>query len=308
VENVLLENHIPYDFILDDQVSKERLQKYKLVILPNVRCMSDKEIDVLKNYVREGGNLIATYTSSLCDTNGKERADYGLAELFGVSYAGKKENTSKDNYQYILDKSHALVEADSGKTELLFHAGYTALTKPRARAKVICTWVPTIHNQPPDKSWVRVFSTEFPTIVENSYGKGAVLYFANQPDLLSYTTGHPDPRHLLLRAVRYLAGAFLSVETNAPSSVHIGLTTSLQKPGHYNLSLVNTTSGSFRPLRELVPVHDIRLQLRLDGKAVSLCQVLRSQGECRITPMGNHLDIHIPKLEDFCAIHIQMIT
>ncbi|HEU4901764.1 MAG TPA: alpha-amylase family protein, partial [Flavisolibacter sp.] len=112
VETVLMENHIPHDFILDDQISKERLAKYKLVILPNIRCMSEKEIAVLKTYVRDGGNLMATYATSLCDATGKERADFGLSELFGVRYAGKKENTRRDNYQYIVEKKHPIVEAD----------------------------------------------------------------------------------------------------------------------------------------------------------------------------------------------------
>ena len=306
VEGVLMENHIPHDFILDDQISKERLQKYKLVILPNIRCMSEKEIEVLKSYVHEGGSLMATYATSLCDEDGKERADFGLFQVFGVHYAGKKENTRKDNYQFIFDKKHPIVEQDNPKTELLFNAGFTALTKPMNNTKVICTWVPTIQNQPPDKSWGKEFSTEFPTIVENKYGKGTVFYFANQPDLLSYETGHPDPRHLLLRTIRYLAGTSIPLETNAPSTVNIGLTMSLRKAGQYNLTLVNTTSGAFRPIRELVPVQDINISLKLDGKSVSCYKVMRSQGDCRIKSTGNKLEIHIQKLEDVCAIHIQM--
>lgn len=308
VETVLMENHIPHDFILDDQMSKERLQKYKLVILPNVRCLSEKEIILLKDFVRGGGNLLATYTTSLYDTDGKERANYGLAEVFGVQYAGKKVNTRKDNYQYILNKKHPIVEADSPHTELLFNAGYTALSKPTKEANVICTWVPTIQNQPPDKAWVQAFSTEFPTIVENNFGKGKVLYFANQPDVLSYEPGHPDPRNLLLRGIRLLAGSAIPIESTAPSSVHIGLTKSLLKPGQYILSLVNTTSGPRRPIRELIPVNDIQVKLRLDGKSVASYQVLRSQGDCQIKSKGQDLELQISKLEDFCAIHIKMIT
>ncbi|MGZ8552925.1 MAG: beta-galactosidase trimerization domain-containing protein [Chitinophagaceae bacterium] len=308
VETVLMENHIPHDFILDDQISKEKLRKYRLVILPNVRCMSDMEIELLKNYVHEGGNLIATYATSLFNTDGKERSDYGLSELFGVNYAGKRENTRKDNYQFILNKKHPIVEADSSKTELLFNAGYTALSKPIKDATVICTWVPAIQNQPPDKSWVKEFSKEYPTIVENKYGAGRVLYFANQPDILSYETGHPDPRNLLLRSFRYLAGSSIPIETNAPSSVHIGLTRSLQKEGDHILSLVNTTSGPVRPIRELVPVHDITIKLKLDGKSVGKFKVLRSQGDCQIKSAGQNIELRISKLEDFCSIHIKMAT
>jgi hypothetical protein len=305
-ENLFMENHIPNDFILDDQMTREGLQKYNVVILPNVRCMSDKEIEVLKDYVREGGNVIATYATSLYDEEGKERKDYGLSELFGVSYAGKKENTRRDNYQYILNKKHPIVEADSPQTELLFNAGFTALCKPAKNANVICTWVPTIQNQPPDKSWVEKFSTEFPTAVENSYGKGKVIYFANQPDVLSYQVGHQDPRNMLLRSVRYLAGNTIQLQSNAPSSVNIGLTKSLIKPGQYMLSLVNTTSGPVRPIRELIPVNSIKVKLRLDGRSVATHKVLRCQGECKVTTSGQNIELNISRLEDFCAVHIQM--
>jgi hypothetical protein len=308
VETVLMENHIPHDFILDDQISTERLQRYKLVILPNVRCMADKEIALLKAYVRAGGNVIATYASSLYDADGRERPDYGLSELFGVHYAGKRENTRKDSFQYILQKKHPVVAPDSPQTELLYNAGYTALSKPARGAEVICTWVPVIHNQPPDKSWVEKFSIEFPTLVENKYGKGKVLYFANQPDVLSYESGHPDPRNLLLRSIRHLAAGAIPLESNAPASVHIGLTRSLQQPGPYIVSLVNTTSGPSRPIRQLVPVQDIDIKLRLGGSSLASHQVMRAQGDCQVRATGQDLKLHISKLEDFCAIHIRMNT
>lgn len=306
VEGILMENHIPHDFILDDKISKELLKKYSVVVLPNVRCMSKKEQDLLKEYVREGGKLIATYATSLYDENGKENADYGLGELFGVSYAGKKENTRKDNYQYILNKKHPIVAPDSALTELMFNAGFTALCKPAVGTDVICTWVPTIHNQPPDKSWVDKFSTEFPTVVENKYGRGRVMYFANQPDLLSHLIGHQDPRNLLLRSIRHFAGNEVQLESNAPSSINIGLTKSLIKPGHYVLSLVNTTSGANRPIRELIPVNDIKVKLRLDGKSMVRHKVMRSQGNCQVKNNGQFIELNLSKLEDFCAVHIQM--
>jgi hypothetical protein len=305
---VLMEDHIQYDFILDDQISKERLKKYKVVILPNVRVISENETQILKDYVREGGNIIATYATSLYDMNGKEAKDFGLSELFGVHYTGKKLDTRRDNFQYILKPQHPLVIADSKETELLFNSGYTLLCSPVKQTGVVCTLTPIIHNQPPDKSWVEKFETEFPTVVENSYGQGRVLYFANQPDVLSYTIGHSDMRNLLQRGIRHLAGNSIPVETTAPSSVHIGLTKSLIEPGQYILSLVNTTSGPVRPIRELIPVHNISLKLKLDEKTMSNHKILRSQGECQVTSNKDEINVNIAKLDDFCAIHLQMTT
>jgi hypothetical protein len=168
--------------------------------------------------------------------------------------------------------------------------------------------VPTIQNQPPDKSWVEKFSTEFPTAVENNYGKGKVIYFANQPDLLSHEIGHQDPRNMLLRSFRYLAGNTISVESTAPSSVNIGLTESRLKPGQYILSLVNTTSGPVRPVREIIPVHNFTVKLKLNGKSVASHKVLRSQGDVRVKSNGGIIDLNISKLQDFCSIYFQMTS
>jgi beta-galactosidase GanA len=306
IETVLMENHIPHDFLIDDHIEEEKIKKYKLIILPNVKCMSQKEITLFKKFVDSGGKLIATYASSLFDEKGAELENYGLNEVFGVNYAGKRVNTRSDNYQFILDKAHPLVVEDSVETELLFNAGHTTLCKPMANTKVVCTWVPTIQNQPPDKSWVDKFSTEYPTITENTYGKGKVIYFANQPDQLSHVIGHADPRNLLARSIQYLVGDQIPIETNAPPSVNLGLTTSLIHPGQYILSLVNTTSGPVRPIRALIPVHDIWVKINLPKEKYLDHKVLRCQGECTVSKSRDGIEINISKLHDYFSVHFTM--
>lgn len=306
IETVLMENHIPHDFLIDDHINAKKINKYKLIILPNVKCLSEQEIVLFKNFVSNGGKLIATYSSSLFDEKGNELPNYGLHELFGVNYVGERINTKSDNYQYILDRSHPLVEEESGETELLFNSGHTALCRPLSNTKVICTWVPTIHNQPPDKAWIDEFSTEYPTITENDYGLGKVIYFANQPDLLSHVIGHADPRNLLKRAIRLLVGSEIPVETNAPPSVNLGLTTSLKEDGQFILSLVNTTSGPVRPIRALVPVQDIWVKINIPVASLKDYKVLRCQGNCTVNKSGEGLEVNISRLQDYFSMHFTM--
>jgi hypothetical protein len=283
VETVLIENHIPYDFIPDDQLDTNRLQKYKLIILPNVRCMSDPEMALLREFVRKGGSLLATYATSLYSEDIVERKDFGLADLFGCHYTGNRVNTRKDNYQFIVRPDHPVIAQEiAEKTELLLNAGFTLLCDPDVETQVICTHIPTVHNQPPEKAWVAEWSSKFPTIVENSFGSGKVLYFANQPCRISYEIGHQDARLLLLRSIRYLAGSTIPIETTAPESVHIGLTGSIYEKGKYILSLVNTTSGPTRPIRQLSPVFNIAVNVRLESNSLNSYEVLRSQGECDV--------------------------
>jgi hypothetical protein len=306
VENVLVEGHVPYDFIPDDQLSPERLRRYRVVVLPNVRCLTEAEMDQLRNFVRDGGNLLATFATSLNDGDGMARADFGLADLFGCSFTGKIADTRQDCFQYILQPKNPLVAPDSAATGLLFNAGRTLLCHAAPDADVICTHVPEVHNQPPEKAWVESWSREFPTVVAHRYGKGRVLYFANQPDQISCDIGHPDARNLLLRGTRLLAGSPLPVETTAPESVHIGLTRSLTSPDQYILSLVNTTAGPVRPVRRLLPVFDLEVKLHLAGRELATHQVLRAQGKCRVEGHGPNVRVRVARLDDFCAVHLQM--
>jgi hypothetical protein len=73
--SVMNEHHIPFDFLADDDLDIEKLSKYKLVILSNVRCMSERECEIIEVFVRNGGTLLATYASSLYTENGKMRED-----------------------------------------------------------------------------------------------------------------------------------------------------------------------------------------------------------------------------------------
>lgn len=303
VETVLIENHIPHDFIADDQVSEERLSKYKVVILPNVRCLSDQEVSLLQDYVGNGGNIIATYETSMYHADGSKRPDFALAEIFGCNYTGEKVNTRKDFYQVIADPSHALVMPDSKETKLLINAGYTLICKASAKARKICTYNPVVHNQPPEKAWTNDWAQEYPTVLENHYLKGKVIYFANQPDLIAHELAHPDARNLLGRSVRYLASDTIPLETNAPESVHAGLTRSLRNPDQYIFSLVNTTSGPVRPLRKLLPVFEIQSQLNLGGK-LRQHNILRSHGQATLSVAADRIQINLERLEDYFSVQL----
>jgi hypothetical protein len=78
-----------------------------------------------------------------------------------------------------------------------------------------------------------------------------------------------------------------------------------QSINKYIFSFVNTTSGPVRPLRNLLPVYDLSVQLNLEGK-LSSYKVLQSQGEVKVTSAKGKIDVKLSKLEDFFAVHLIM--
>ena len=72
------------------------------------------------------------------------------------------------------------------------------------------------------------------------------------------------------------------------------------------MSLVNTTAGPGRPVRRLLPVFDLEVKLHLDGRELASHQVLRAQGRCRVQAHGPDVRVRVARLDDFCAIHLEM--
>ncbi|MEA3421860.1 MAG: beta-galactosidase trimerization domain-containing protein, partial [Acidobacteriota bacterium] len=81
VSRMLLDEQIPHAMIVDDDVKPGILEKYDLVILPDVPMISDEKIDVFERYVKDGGGLLVMGTSSKCDEFGRLRKRLGLYRL-----------------------------------------------------------------------------------------------------------------------------------------------------------------------------------------------------------------------------------
>jgi hypothetical protein len=71
---------------LDWMMRPELLARYKLVYAPNAACLSDAQCAMLKDYVANGGTLIATHLTSVADEYGRMRPNFGLADLTGASF------------------------------------------------------------------------------------------------------------------------------------------------------------------------------------------------------------------------------
>jgi len=90
--------HIPFDIIQDELVTEDILSRYKALILPNVACMSQEQIEQIERFVRQGGGLIATSETSLYDENYKERKGFALAEVFGIPNQERISAPKKSEY------------------------------------------------------------------------------------------------------------------------------------------------------------------------------------------------------------------
>lgn len=311
VERVLVEKHYPYCFVPDLDFSLEKIKDLKVIILPNTACISDTHMEIFREYVKQGGGIVASYKTSLFDENGKERTDFGLKDLFGCSWTGIEKDTEIDCYQKIRCTHPILRNTGFQNTEMLMNEGKTLLCtlENHSEANMVCSYIPQIPNQPPEFAWIGKENTVYPTITVNQYGKGRCVYFANQTDKLCYTNGHEDFLESMAGAVAWAGKDNFEITTNAPSSVHISWLWNKEK-NEAVVSLVNTSASYNRPIRELIPVHEIEVCWKW-GKENIVYEIWKGEeGKIAVEklPENGEVIIKIDVLTDFAAIYLKKIT
>jgi hypothetical protein len=173
------------------------------------------------------------------------------------------------------------------------------MTKALNGSEIITGYLPKINNQPPEYAYPASWDSDYPVMVRNNYGKGESIYFANEMEKLNYTVGHPDYDQLLTNSINHLLGQQQVLKTSAPASVHIYLNQSNKSTKTYQLSLVNTSSSSQRPFRDLIPVEKITVELPFN---IESAEILYGDDNNKVKFSNNQ--IIIDHLEEFYSIRI----
>ena len=70
---MLVESHFPVEFLFDETVTLERLQRFSIVFLANTAILSPAEIALIRKYLEQCGRLVATFETSRFDGDRREQ-------------------------------------------------------------------------------------------------------------------------------------------------------------------------------------------------------------------------------------------
>ncbi|MCC6796912.1 MAG: beta-galactosidase trimerization domain-containing protein [Candidatus Hydrogenedentes bacterium] len=83
---LLQDLHVPYDYLLAERdMTPEILQKYKVIVLPDLALMSDEQVAVIKQYIEQGGRVLATHNTAKYDADMNDKGRARLSEFAGKS-------------------------------------------------------------------------------------------------------------------------------------------------------------------------------------------------------------------------------
>lgn len=207
-------------------------------------------------------------------------------------------DTSLDSYQLIRMPEHPLMKGIAN-TELLGSCERTLLVNAAEGTESVTTFIPVIKNQPPEKAWIRDMRTDYPVAAVNHYGKGTSVYFANMLARGLHTYAHDDFVQLFGDALDMVL-ADPVVETDASASVHVQV---IEVKDGLMVSLINHTGTTYRPIHELVPVHDITLTVK--ASAVDTKVLYDTCGGVSTSLSDGEVTIRVPKLDEFVSVYLK---
>ncbi|MGE5522181.1 MAG: beta-galactosidase trimerization domain-containing protein [Rhodospirillaceae bacterium] len=301
----LQEAHIPFDVISDKVLTRERLQRYKTVVVSNLACVSDELAAALEAYAADGGAIVASFDAGAYTLDGVTRRTGALDRMMGVRRTGRREGL-KSSYARIEDAADPLL-AGLGDTDLIPNEGALVEIAPDAQRVVPLTLIPPViaHSGAtisiPEYSAIKE-TTDIPVAVRGAHGAGRVVYFCNQPELLFYRYGFPDLGRVLANAVRWALGEAAVIDVDAPDFVEATLMT---QPGRRMVHLVNfpvskpLNTGWRHMGRTLVPLADIRVSLALAaGETVREARLATTEQPLAVRQDTGTATVIVPRLLD----------
>ncbi len=212
----LLKSHILFD-VLSEEALEETIQDYKVLILPNVACLSEKNKGIIRRFISNGGGVVASFESGRYDEKGRLISQEDLSDIFGIEYdANVPQWFGFDVYSRLLNDGEFVVEEYQDRP--IPTGGIQVEVLPK-EAKVVARVIgsATVHYGPLNED------TGLPAILINQpYGKGRVVFFAFPIGNRYLEFGVPAHRELIAKAVLWTAQDEPPIQLeNAPQTLSL---------------------------------------------------------------------------------------
>ena len=315
------EEHLPLTLINDWDLEPASLSKYRILVLPDAAAISDAQADAVRQYVWNGGGLVATCETSLFDELGRPRKDFALADVFGVSYrghpppAGAAPRPQLDaNFAVVADEAYWRERVGLGRLSWSDHALVRdeRLDNLVPRKDVVFRGPQVLVSEPADAATVAVRlkpdgsqAAPAPGVVMRQFGKGRVVYFAAGIDAGLWSYAFPYQRRLMARAIELAACRPFDIKVEAPMCVQA--TFFQQSDAEGTRTIVHLFNGADTaanhalpknavPLREeALPVHGIKL--RFSGEVPKRFHVEPGGTAPEVVREGGSVVVSVPKLD-----------
>jgi len=297
---ILTEHQVPFDcahdLILDEAGADELRERYDLLVLPEVACLSDHQAEVVDAFVERGGRVLATGATALYTEQGRPREAYALACL-GAARVVTTRPDMRSAYWRV--NAHDVLP-DLPDTDLVFLDGAMYFVQAHPGATSSLALVPPCTYGPPEKVAIDLVESDVPGIVWYEHGAGRSAYLPWGLDALYYR--HSNPGHDGLYYAVLLA-LCPEPQVLADAGPQLELALLAHREQGYLLNMINLSGHHGTAFFAPVPLREIEVQVLLQTQVHS-ARSLQLDQELPFRQEGRYTVVRLPVLNLFDTIYL----
>lgn len=281
---MLSEEQILHSILYEDHLEQDDLSEYAALILPNTACLSDRACDRVREFVAEGGLLVAGFESTLFDEHGAQREDFALADVLGAHW---QETVGRDGS----DARRGLLVADEELTSGIAHISIGAahcLVEAAEGAQILARSAGYGGNP-----------EDVPAVVVNAFGAGEAAYFAEDIGTGYWSRPYQWTRDLFTGMVLRRRPP---IEVDGPSVLHMN---AFRADGQLRVHLLNMPFATNRmmnrnamaTIEEVLPVFGVEITLPGEHVTSARAAVAAHELEIRWNAAGEPV-ITVPRIDE----------
>ncbi|WP_240414072.1 alpha-amylase family protein [Paenibacillus periandrae] len=284
----LINMQIPFDVLLEAQATTDKLSHYRGLVIPEGMEYSDSFIANISDYVQAGGHIFA---------EGAIPNHPALLKLLGISEDMYTSESLLASYLRFEGANNPL-QKGLEHTELIAHRGKVNYVKPTgADTQVLATLVPPFSplesvGAPPERASLPVSHTDLPLAVWNPSGKGHAMYLPFSLSQLINEFKLGEHYQFLSNAIDMALAEHKFIKVSNFQGLQM---TVFEKDKTLLVHLVNGVGR--RPLSTNIPLHQIEVSIRLNGKSVKAVKQLISGQPLGFESKQDKLAVSVPKLD-----------
>jgi len=210
----LFEKHWPVRVLTEYDLEDADLKGVRILVLPDVACLSPRANEVIRRFVGQGGGLVASFETSLYDENFKRRKDFALADVLHAHYVTTHPvQLRTENLYLTIDADHPIVN-DPAIRHKQSTAWLGGLRPPPEKGNLALIASAVEATPAPGAQVLMTYNLNTPeaasarhaALITSTFGKGRVVYFPAGIDKAMFFYPDTYMRQLLANACRWAAG------------------------------------------------------------------------------------------------------
>jgi hypothetical protein len=298
----MVEARIPFDMVHDQLLDSEHVSQYRTLILPNIACLSDAQCEQISAFVHDGGSIVATLETSLYSETGERRADFGLASLFGASFAGKVDGPMLNSYLNLQKDASGRANpllTGMGDTKRIINGTHQVQVTAKGDSLPPPLRIePTYPDLPMEEVFPRANAVHNPGVYMREVGKGRVIYFPADIDRTFWDVLAGDHAIVLRNAILWANNEPGPLEVAGKGVLDVAL---WKQKNSVTAHLVNLTNPMMLkgPVREIIPIskQTVRIRVPQGSGRVSKARLLVAGTDVPFREEGGAIVVEVPTIE-----------